>query len=164
MDTKPGVRGELAVSNPYDSQINVKIPGMLYFRGFYLPVNKWLLYHCKDLANVVVSQMCSCVHRIMTHLLLIYDNQVTFLAVHWALLSWCITYLHKNSFAYLIYQSLSWLRQLGWDHIASNPAACEGNQTVAYCMWIYCSRVLAAKSAVLVHTDFLVTLLAVLAE
>lgn len=75
------------LSNPYDSQINVKIPGVLYFCGFFLPVNKRLsLYQCKDLANVVVSQMCSCVHRIMMHLLLIYDNQVTFLAVCFALL------------------------------------------------------------------------------
>lgn len=95
---------------------------------------------------MVVSQMCSNMHWVMMHLLLfwcqaglVWQTQTFFFVVHCGGLLWCITYFWTNSFAYLIYLSMSWLQQLGWDQIASNPAACEGSWTIAYWTWIYCS-------------------------
>lgn len=138
------------------------MPGVVCICGLYLPVNRWLVYQHKDLANVVASQMCSYVRWVMMHFLLIWWQAGlvwptrTFFVVHHALLSWCITHFCTNSFAYLIYLSLSWLQQLGWGQIASNLLLVKETRLLhighGYIVHVF----LGPKPAVLVHTDSLV--------
>lgn len=142
-----------AVPNAYDFQVNVKniLEGICICVVF--PVNKWLFYQLKDLANVIAPQMCNYMHWIMMHPLLMWWQA----DLVWPTLTFHCTscYCHNNSFTCLIFLSLNWLQQPEWDQIVSNAPTHKRNRSIAYWIWIYHYCVLGPKLAVFVCTYFL---------
>lgn len=142
-----------AVPNAYDFQVNVKniLEGICICVVF--PVNKWLFYQLKDLANVIAPQMCNYMHWIMMHPLLMWWQA----GLVWPTLTFHCTscYCHNNSFTCLIFLSLNWLQQPEWDQIVSNAPTHKRNWSIAYWIWIYHYCVLGPKLAVFVCTYFL---------
>lgn len=142
-----------AVPNAYDFQVNVKniLEGICICVVF--PVNKWLFYQLKDLANVIAPQMCNYMHWIMMHPLLMWWQA----GLVWPTLTFHCTscYCHNNSFTCLIFLSLNWLQQPEWDQIVSNAPTHKRNWSIAYWIWIYHYCVLGPKLAVFVFTYFL---------
>lgn len=142
-----------AVPNAYDFQVNVKniLEGICICVVF--PVNKWLFYQLKDLANVIAPQMRNYMHWIMMHPLLMWWQA----GLVWPTLTFHCTscYCHNNSFTCLIFLSLNWLQQPEWDQIVSNAPTHKRNRSIAYWIWIYHYCVLGPKLAVFVCTYFL---------